>query len=104
MPADPIAFQPRRFRSAVAHYPAGRAAYPARLITHVLQLTGLNAEHDVLDLGCGPGQLGRAFAPHAKSFLGVDPEPEMLALAQDGAPANTSFIVGTALIARWPGA
>jgi SAM-dependent methyltransferase len=37
----------------------------------------------VLDLGCGPGQLARAFAAHVAEAVAMDPEPEMLTLARE---------------------
>lgn len=76
-----IAFEPNRFRTAAAHYLAGRPAYAPRLIDRVVELTGLRPEHRVLDLGCGPGPLARAFAPRCAEVVGIDPEPEMLAAA-----------------------
>jgi SAM-dependent methyltransferase len=91
MPADPIPFESRRFRTAAAHYLAGRPAYPPRLIARVAELCRLGPTHRVLDLGCGPGQLARAFAPLVAGVLGVDPEPEMLRLARIDAPANVEW-------------
>ena len=46
------------------------------------ELTGLGPEDRVMDLGCGPGQLARAFAPTVRAVLALDPEPEMLRVAQ----------------------
>jgi SAM-dependent methyltransferase len=74
--------QPRRFRTAAPHYLAGRPAYAPRLIQHVAQLVGLSRAHRVLDLGCGPGMLAGAFAPLAGEALALDPEPEMLRIAE----------------------
>ena len=71
----------RPFRSAARHYLAGRPPYPGRLIRRVAQLVGLTGEDGVLDLGCGPGMLGAAFAPLAAHVIGIDPEPEMLRVA-----------------------
>jgi trans-aconitate methyltransferase len=89
------AFEPRRFRTAAAHYVAGRPAYAARLIRRVVMLTGLTPADDVLDLGCGPGPLAAAFAGFAATVTAVDPEPEMLRIARDAAPANVRFIEGS---------
>jgi SAM-dependent methyltransferase len=75
-------FQPHRFRSAAAHYLAGRPAYAPRLISHVARFTGLGSDERVLDLGCGPGQLAGEFAPLAGEVLAIDPEPEMLRIAE----------------------
>ncbi len=72
-----------RFRSTAEHYLAGRPAYAALLIRRVAGLVGLGREHDVLDLGCGPGQLARAFAPLAHAVVAMDPEPAMLRVATE---------------------
>jgi 2-polyprenyl-3-methyl-5-hydroxy-6-metoxy-1,4-benzoquinol methylase len=81
----------RRFRTAAAHYLDGRPAYAARLIHRVVELTGLDRTHRVMDLGCGPGQLAIAFAPFAAEVLAIDPEPAMLEIATaQGARAGVS--------------
>ncbi|MBV9512205.1 MAG: methyltransferase domain-containing protein [Caulobacteraceae bacterium] len=75
-------FAERRFQSAAAHYLTGRAPYPPELIERVAQRLGLSQGDRLLDLGCGPGQLAMAFAPLVGQVLALDPEPQMLALAQ----------------------
>jgi SAM-dependent methyltransferase len=91
----PVPFQPHRFRTAAAHYLAGRPAYAPRAIARVAELCRLNPADRVLDLGCGPGQLARAFAPLVAAVLGIDPEPEMLRVARQDAPANATWIQGS---------
>jgi trans-aconitate methyltransferase len=71
-----------RFRSAAPHYLAGRPAYAVRLIRLVARLTALRPQDRVLDLGCGPGQLTAAIAPLVSEVIAIDPEPEMLRIAQ----------------------
>jgi SAM-dependent methyltransferase len=71
-----------RYQSAAAHYLAGRPPYADRLIRRVASWVGLTRPHRVLDLGCGPGQLARAFAPLAGEVVGMDPSPAMLAVAK----------------------
>jgi SAM-dependent methyltransferase len=88
-------FEPRRFSTAAAHYLAGRIPYEPRLIQRVVELTGLTPASRVLDLGCGPGQLAKAFAPFVHEAMGVDPEPEMLRAARTDAPANVQFVEGS---------
>ena len=89
-------FEDRRFRTAAAHYLAGRPAYAPRLIRRVVELTGVRPDQRVLDLGCGPGMLTLAFALYAHEVLGVDPEPEMLrAASARAAPANVRFMAGS---------
>jgi 2-polyprenyl-3-methyl-5-hydroxy-6-metoxy-1,4-benzoquinol methylase len=41
-----------------------------------------------MDLGCGPGPLAHALAPHVAEVAAVEPEPEMLKIAASSAPAN----------------
>jgi len=78
-------FEPRRFRSAAAHYRAGRPGYAPLLIRRVARFCGLSPSSRVLDLGCGPGLLAVAFAPFAAEVVAMDPEPEMLArVAEQG--------------------
>jgi 2-polyprenyl-3-methyl-5-hydroxy-6-metoxy-1,4-benzoquinol methylase len=93
-PKPPI-FEPHRFRSAARHYLAGRPPYAARLIEDVAKFCGLTARHRLLDLGCGPGQLAKAFAPKVGSVLGIDPEPEMLALARQASASNVHWRQGS---------
>jgi SAM-dependent methyltransferase len=77
--------EPNRFQTAAHYYLRGRPHYATALIHRVVQLCGLDRAHQVLDLGCGPGQLALAIAPFAGRVLGIDPEPEMLKVARDEA-------------------
>ncbi|MFV2102346.1 class I SAM-dependent methyltransferase [Micromonospora sp. LOL_024] len=51
------------------------------------------------DLGCGTGQLSLPLAARVGAVLGVDPEPDMLALArqaaQDAGSANAAWLLGS---------
>ncbi|HEY3847565.1 MAG TPA: class I SAM-dependent methyltransferase [Acetobacteraceae bacterium] len=86
----------RRFRSAAAHYLAGRPEYAGLLIRRVAAAVGLRRHHAVLDLGCGPGPLARAFALLAREVVAMDPEPEMLRAATDACTGmeNIRFVTG----------
>ena len=94
---EPVAFDPHRFRTAAAHYLDGRPPYPERLIARVAGICGLGSADRALDLGCGPGQLARAFAPYVAGVLGIDPEPEMLRVAREASAgvANVTFRAGS---------
>jgi SAM-dependent methyltransferase len=81
------AVDPRRFRTAAAHYAVGRPAYPPAFIAAVARACGLTRSDRVLDLGTGPGVLALAFAPHVGSVVAVDPEPEMLRIAREAVRA-----------------
>jgi 2-polyprenyl-3-methyl-5-hydroxy-6-metoxy-1,4-benzoquinol methylase len=79
-------FEARRFQSTAAYYLRYRIPYPDTLIARVAERGGLKAGNHVLDLGCGPGQLGIAFARlEGAAVTAMDPEPEMLAAAEVGA-------------------
>jgi len=90
-------FEQRRFRTAARHYLAGRPAYAERLIARVAEVCGLRTTDRVMDLGCGPGQLARAFAPYVQDVLALDPEPEMLRAARDawGGVSNIEWREGS---------
>ncbi|MGO8248841.1 class I SAM-dependent methyltransferase [Rhizobium johnstonii] len=83
-----IPFEPRRFRTTAAYYSRFRVPYPDRLIERVIARMDLQPGDRVLDLGCGPGQIGIAFARLAHADVtGLDPEPEMLDAAREDAIA-----------------
>jgi SAM-dependent methyltransferase len=87
----------QRFRSTVAYYVAGRLRYPAPLVAAVAGALALDGESRLLDLGCGPGFLAIAFAPHVGEVVAMDPEPTMLAAARAaaaGAAGRVSFVLG----------
>jgi SAM-dependent methyltransferase len=71
-----------RFRSTVPHYVAGRPNYARSLISIVKEHLHLTDRHRLLDLGCGPGWLGIAFAPFVGTVVALDPEPTMLEAAR----------------------
>jgi SAM-dependent methyltransferase len=66
------------------------AAFGAQVQSFVLP-TG---DEYALDVGCGAGALALALAPHVGAVVGVDPVPELLALARERAPANATFVEG----------
>jgi SAM-dependent methyltransferase len=74
-----------RFGSTVPHYLAGRPNYAPSLIRMVKEHLRLSSRHRLLDLGCGPGWLGIAFAPFVGTVVAVDPEPTMLEAAHAAA-------------------
>ncbi|MBW9114529.1 methyltransferase domain-containing protein [Rhizobium cauense] len=94
-----IPFEARRFQSTATYYTRYRVPYPDRLIKRIAERTDRSAGERVLDLGCGPGQLGIAFARLAKAtVVGLDPEPEMLETARADAAAagvDVTFVKGS---------
>ncbi|HTO60041.1 MAG TPA: class I SAM-dependent methyltransferase [Bradyrhizobium sp.] len=82
MTSEPLSRAFPRFQSTVPHYLAGRPNYAPSLIRIVREHLHLTGSHRLLDLGCGPGWLGIAFAPFVGSVLAIDPEPAMLEAAR----------------------
>lgn len=82
-----IPYEPRRFQSTAVYYLDHRVPYPDTLIDRIAERTGLKAGDRVLDLGCGPAQLGIAFARRGARITAMDPEPEMLEAARVNAAA-----------------
>jgi SAM-dependent methyltransferase len=78
---------PRRFRTAAAHYALGRSPYPPEVIADAARAAGLTRSDRILDLGTGPGLLALAFAPYVGSVVAVDPEPAMLQVAEEAVRA-----------------
>ena len=96
MAATPTVDDSRPFRTAVTHYLRGRPPYAPTLIRRVSALVGLTRADAVLDLGCGPAQLARAFARFAGEVTAMDPEPEMLDAAEEASRGigNIRFVPG----------
>jgi SAM-dependent methyltransferase len=82
MTSEPPSSAFRRFRSTVPHYVAGRPNYASSLIRIVAEQIHLTDRDRLLDLGCGPGWLGVAFAPFVGTVVALDPEPAMLEAAR----------------------
>lgn len=57
-----------------------RPPYPDALHARLVEL--MPEPGRVLDLGCGPGKLARALAPHVAEVIAVDPSAAMLDLAR----------------------
>lgn len=58
-------------------------AIPQQMLALVAQLLAPSAGScDILDLGCGTGLVGAAFAPYARSLVGVDLSAKMLEKAE----------------------
>ena len=85
---------PDRFDRAVDHYVAARLQYAPTLIDWLMRETGARGKR-VLDLGCGPGFIADAVAPHVAEVLGLDPSPNMIAAAHASAAPNARFEIGS---------
>lgn len=86
------------FRSTAPYYARYRSGYPREFIDHLVTRFALDGTQQVLDLGCGTGQIALPLAPHVARVLAVDPEPSMLAegkhLAKERDVHNIDWTVG----------
>jgi SAM-dependent methyltransferase len=68
------------------------------VIDAVVGRFGLGGDDVVVDLGCGTGQLAIPLAARVGAVVGVDPEPDMLRRARDGAARadvqNATWVLG----------
>ena len=74
-----------RFATTVALYEELRPPYPPCFFREVAQRLAFGKQHALIDLGTGPGLLALGFAPYVGRIVGVDPEPAMLAAADNAA-------------------
>jgi ubiquinone/menaquinone biosynthesis C-methylase UbiE len=88
--------------SVVASY-AQRAPYPPEVFGLLLDL--VQAEpRNVVDLGCGRGEIARALAPHVGRVDAIDPSAAMLTAGKSlpgGTHPNLNWILGKAEAATW---
>lgn len=87
--------QPRRYRAFKAAFLLGGGD---RLNARLAGLARPAPDADVVDVGCGPGDLARVLARRAGRVIGVDPAPQMVdyATARCRDLANCRFERGTA--------
>jgi SAM-dependent methyltransferase len=76
--------QPREqrlvFGEVAALYDKARPTYPSDLIDHLVELAGAHGQ--VLDVGCGTGKATVLLAGRGLGGLGLEPDPEMAAIAR----------------------
>ncbi|MEU2037914.1 class I SAM-dependent methyltransferase [Nocardia niwae] len=87
--------QPRRYRLLKAAFLLGRED---RLNTRLAGLARPGPGADVVDIGCGPGDLARVLARRVGKVTGVDPSPQMIdyATARSRDLANCRWVLGAA--------
>jgi ubiquinone/menaquinone biosynthesis C-methylase UbiE len=69
------------FKGTAQYYARYRPGYPEPFFAHVVDRFRLDGTGRLLDLGCGTGQLAVPLASRFQEVVGMDPEPEMLAVA-----------------------
>jgi SAM-dependent methyltransferase len=80
------------------YYARFRRGYPGEFVAGVLAGLGVGGGEVVLDLGCGTGQLTLPLAARVRAVIGMDPEPDMLAVARrsaaDAGVGNVAWVLG----------
>ncbi len=66
------------FVGTARYYADYRPPYPASLLEDLRRRAGIPAGARLLDLGCGPGRVAIALAPHFSEVWAVDQEQEMI--------------------------
>src|SRR5687767_11936615 len=78
-----------------AHYARYRRGYPPAAVDVIARAFGLTDRDAVVDPRCGTGQLTLPLAARAGTVVGVDPEPDMLAIARRHPVPNVRWHRGT---------
>lgn len=86
----------QRFSAVAAAYHRFRPTYPAAVMDWILATTGARPGTRAADLGCGTGIFSRLLAARGLRVTGVEPNPEMLALARD-AGGGPTYAAGEAV-------
>ncbi|MEU1237038.1 class I SAM-dependent methyltransferase [Micromonospora aurantiaca] len=80
------------------YYARHRRGYPPEVLDALAAAFQLGADDTVVDLGCGTGQLSIPLADRVGTVIGMDPEPDMLAIARrtavDRGTANATWVLG----------
>jgi SAM-dependent methyltransferase len=88
------------FRGAAAYYVRGRPPYAKGFAETLATALGLDGNGRLLDVGCGPGTVTLALARYFTEVVGIDPDEDMLAAAQERAQrlgvANARWVLARA--------
>ncbi len=66
------------FKGTAKCYAKYRPKYPKEFFADVVKKFSLNGKDNLLDLGCGTGELAIPLSSYFKKVVAMDPEPEML--------------------------
>ena len=70
------------FDEIAAEYDRRRPAYPDELVDQACQVAGIGPGNQVLEVGCGSGQLTRGLVARGLHVTAVEPGPSLIALAR----------------------
>jgi ubiquinone/menaquinone biosynthesis C-methylase UbiE len=91
-----------RFARTAKRVAARQDARAARLAEEVLDFARPRGDESALDVGTGAGALALALAPLVREVVGLDPVPELLALARARALPNATFVEGDGTALEFP--
>ncbi|MCA1063691.1 class I SAM-dependent methyltransferase [Rossellomorea sp. AcN35-11] len=66
------------FKGSAGYYSRYRPMYPSSLVRFLVDAFSLNGEQNLLDVGCGTGQLTIRFSDWCHKLVGIDTEQEMI--------------------------
>ena len=91
-----------RFARTAARVAARQDSRAARLAEEVRDFVRLSGDERALDVGTGAGALALALSPLVREVVGLDPVPELVALARERAAPNAEFVEGDGTTLPFP--
>ena len=76
--AETLHYPDNVFRGTAWYYARFRPAYPDALFDYLVSKFELGGKSNLLDLGCGTGQIAIPLARHFRQVFAMDPDPDML--------------------------
>jgi ubiquinone/menaquinone biosynthesis C-methylase UbiE len=70
------------FDKVAAEYDRNRPMYPDELVDHACEVAGLGSGDQVLEIGCGSGQLTRSLVARGLEVTAVEPGEQLISLAE----------------------
>jgi SAM-dependent methyltransferase len=82
-------------------YDEVRPSYPASVIDHIIQFAGVQDDSEILEIGCGTGQMTVPFAEKGCRILALEPAPALAAIAARKCQAYPGIRILTERFEDW---
>src|SRR5450631_2945386 len=92
----------RWYSNAAEAYQMARPKYPSDVIDFAIETAGLKAGSRLLEIGCGPGTATTAFASRNFPMLCIDPNQDLIQLAQRACSDFPSVDFRASSFEDWP--